>query len=200
MEVVELKLRIATRRSPLAQIQADTICSIIKKMHGIECEKVLMETYGDKVLDVTLSKIGGKGLFVKDIEAAMIEGRADAAVHSMKDVPFDIPEAETEITEGPVLEYSGTGLAMFKLTGGLKMVVISALAVALFFPSAISSFWLINILWFVLKCVLVIIFSITVIRATRARMRMDQAFKFYLVVPTVLALVSMVLTLFSGKL
>jgi NADH-quinone oxidoreductase subunit H len=65
-------------------------------------------------------------------------------------VPFDIPEAETEITEGPVLEYSGTGLAMFKLTGGLKMVVISALAVALFFSSTISSFWLINLLWFIM--------------------------------------------------
>ncbi len=115
-------------------------------------------------------------------------------------VPFDIPEAETEIAEGPLLEYSGTGLSMFKLTGGLKMVVISALAVALFFPTALGGFWLINLLWFIIKCLLVITVTITVVRATRARMRMDQAFKFYLLFPTALALISMILTMFSVKL
>lgn len=114
-------------------------------------------------------------------------------------VPFDMPEAETEITEGPTLEYSGSGLAMLNLTGGLKVVVISALAVALFFPSTLGGFWLVNLLWFVLKCIILVTLSITVVRATRARMRMDQAFKFYLIVPTGLALVSLVLTLLSGK-
>lgn len=113
-------------------------------------------------------------------------------------VPFDIPEAETEITEGPVLEYSGSSLAMFKLTGGLKVSVISALAVALFFPSTLGGFWLINLLWFIFKCIILATLSITVVRATRARMRIDQAFKFYLIVPTGLALVSLILTLLSG--
>jgi NADH-quinone oxidoreductase subunit H len=112
-------------------------------------------------------------------------------------VPFDIPEAETEITEGPLLEYSGAGLAMFKMTGGLKMLVLSALVVALFFPSGIGGFWLVNLLWFMVKCFIVLFFTITLVRATRARMRLDQAYKFYLIVPTALALISLVLTLCS---
>lgn len=114
-------------------------------------------------------------------------------------VPFDIPEAETEITEGPLLEYSGSGLALFKLTGGLKILVISALAVALFFPSGIGDFWLVNLLWFLVKCMVISFFTLTLVRATRARMRLDQAYKFYLLVPTALALVSLVLTLFSVR-
>lgn len=112
-------------------------------------------------------------------------------------VPFDIPEAETELAEGPLLEYSGSGLAMFKLTGGLKMLVISALAVALFFPSGLGSFWPVNLLWFIFKCIVVTTFTITLVRATRARMRLDQAFRFYLLFPTALALTSLVCTLFS---
>lgn len=114
-------------------------------------------------------------------------------------VPFDIPEAETEITEGPLLEYSGSGLALFKLTGGLKILVLSALAVALFFPSGITNFWLVNLLWFLLKCVVISFFTLTLVRATRARMRLDQAYKFYLLVPTALALVSLALTMFSVR-
>lgn len=114
-------------------------------------------------------------------------------------VPFDIPEAETEITEGPLLEYSGMGLAMFKLTGGLKILVVSALAVALFFPGGIGSFWLVNLIWFIFKCMVVSFFTVTLVRASRARMRMDQAFKFYLLFPTVLALISLVLTLLSFR-
>lgn len=114
-------------------------------------------------------------------------------------VPFDIPEAETEVAEGPLLEYSGMGLAMFKLTGAVKMVVVSALAVALFFPTGLGSFWLANLLWFIFKCVAVTTLTITVVRATRARMRLDQAFKFYLLVPTGLALTSLLLTLLSFK-
>lgn len=114
-------------------------------------------------------------------------------------VPFDIPEAETEIAEGTLLEYSGSGLALFKLTGGLKMLVLSALAVALFFPTGIGSFWLVNLLWFIVKCVVVCFFTITLIRATRARMRLDQAYRFYLLVPTALALISLVFTLLSFR-
>jgi Formate hydrogenlyase subunit 4 len=112
-------------------------------------------------------------------------------------VPFDIPEAETEITEGPLLEYSGTGLAMFKLTGGLKILVISALFIAMFFPTSLGHFWLVNLLWFIFKCIIIMTIAITVVRATRARMRLDQAFRFYLLFPTALALVSLILTVFS---
>ena len=114
-------------------------------------------------------------------------------------VPFDIPEAETEIAEGTLLEYSGAGLALFKMTGGLKMLVLSAMAVALFFPSGIGDFWLVNLLWFILKCLVICLVTVTFVRATRARMRLDQAYKFYLLVPTGLALISMVLTLLSFR-
>jgi NADH-quinone oxidoreductase subunit H len=111
-------------------------------------------------------------------------------------VPFDIPEAETELAEGPLLEYSGSGLALFKITGSLKILVMSALAAALFFPTGIGSFWLVNLIWFVFKCSVTAFFTITLVRATRARMRLEQAYKFILVVPTSLALISLVLTLF----
>lgn len=114
-------------------------------------------------------------------------------------VPFDIPEAETEVAEGPLLEYSGMGLAMFKMTGGLKILVLSSLAVVLFFPSGVGSFWFVNLLWFLFKCLVVSFFTITLVRATRARMRLDQAYKFYLLCPTALALVSLVLTLISVR-
>lgn len=110
-------------------------------------------------------------------------------------VPFDIPEAETELAEGPLLEYSGAGLALFKLTGSLKILVMSSLAVALFFPTGLGGFWLVNLVWFIFKCVVVAFFTITLVRATRARMRLDQAYKFILLVPTALALISLVLTL-----
>ncbi|KZL90832.1 hydroxymethylbilane synthase [Clostridium magnum] len=87
-----MTLKIATRRSKLAQVQADTVIGMLKEQHNAEAEKLLIETTGDLRLDVTLDKIGGKGLFVKEIEMALFEEEADAAVHSMKDVPFEIPE------------------------------------------------------------------------------------------------------------
>lgn len=114
-------------------------------------------------------------------------------------VPFDIPEAETEIAEGTLLEYSGSGLAMFKLVGGLKLIVVSAMAVALFFPNTLGSFWLVNLLWFILKCIVVTLVTITFVRATRSRMRLDQAFRFYLTIPAGLALISLILTVFSVR-
>jgi hydroxymethylbilane synthase len=98
-----LKINIGTRRSELAQVQANTIIDMIKEKFDFDGKKVLIETKGDKILDVTLDKIGGKGLFVKEIEIAMLEQRADMAVHSMKDVPYDIPE-EFEIVAIPVRE------------------------------------------------------------------------------------------------
>lgn len=87
-----MKLKIATRRSKLAQVQTEMIMKVLNEDYNIECEKFLVETTGDKILDISLSEIGGKGLFVKEIEMALFEERADAAVHSMKDVPFDVPD------------------------------------------------------------------------------------------------------------
>lgn len=87
-----MKLNIASRKSALAQVQTDKVIELIGKKHGISCDKLLIETKGDKILDVALEKIGGKGLFVKEIEMAMQEGSAHAAVHSMKDVPYEMPE------------------------------------------------------------------------------------------------------------
>ena len=113
-------------------------------------------------------------------------------------VPFDIPEAETEIVEGPILEYSGSGLALFKLMTSLKMVVVLGLAIVLFFPTPLGENFLLNLLWFFLKCLVLMLISITVVRTSTGRVRIDQAFKFYLKYPTVLALISLVLTLLQG--
>ncbi|EIO3984276.1 hydroxymethylbilane synthase [Vibrio vulnificus] len=86
-------IRIATRKSPLALWQAYYVKDALQKAHlGLEVELVTMVTKGDVILDTPLAKVGGKGLFVKELEVAMLEGRADLAVHSMKDVPVDFPE------------------------------------------------------------------------------------------------------------
>jgi len=86
-------IRIATRKSPLALWQAHHVADALRANHpGIEVELVTMTTRGDQILDSPLAKIGGKGLFVKELEQGMLEGRADLAVHSMKDVPVDLPE------------------------------------------------------------------------------------------------------------
>ena len=86
-------LRIATRKSPLALWQAEHIKARLLAMHpGLTVELVTFSTQGDKILDTPLAKIGGKGLFVKELENAMLDGRADIAVHSMKDVPMEFPE------------------------------------------------------------------------------------------------------------
>lgn len=90
-----MKLVLATRKSALAQAQADNVIALLGDKLGILGEKLLIETLGDKRLDVTIDKIGGKGVFVKEIENAILEARADAAVHSMKDVPFQIEECFT---------------------------------------------------------------------------------------------------------
>jgi len=87
------KLRIATRKSALAMWQAEHVKARLEALHpGLEVELLGMSTKGDKILDVPLAKVGGKGLFVKELEAAMLENRADIAVHSMKDVPMEFPE------------------------------------------------------------------------------------------------------------
>jgi len=87
------KIRIATRHSPLAMWQANFVKSELLKYHpDLIVELLPMKTKGDKILDTPLAKVGGKGLFVKELEVAMLEGRADIAVHSIKDVPVDFPE------------------------------------------------------------------------------------------------------------
>lgn len=87
------KIRIATRKSPLALWQAEYVRDELLKHHqDLSVELVPMSTRGDKILDVSLAKVGGKGLFVKELELAMSEGTADIAVHSMKDVPMMLPD------------------------------------------------------------------------------------------------------------
>ncbi len=86
-------LVIATRRSPLALWQAEHVKAEIERLHeGVTVELQPMVTKGDKILDSPLAKIGGKGLFVKELEQALLDGRADIAVHSMKDVPMALPD------------------------------------------------------------------------------------------------------------
>lgn len=89
-------LKIATRQSPLALWQAEYIRARLQELHpDLTVELVKFVTQGDKILDTPLAKIGGKGLFVKELEAALLDERADLAVHSMKDVPMALPEGLT---------------------------------------------------------------------------------------------------------
>lgn len=86
-------LRIATRKSALALWQAEYVKQELEHHHpGIKVELVTMTSQGDRILDAPLAKIGGKGLFVKELENALLENRADIAVHSIKDVPMVLPE------------------------------------------------------------------------------------------------------------
>ncbi|MFW5447017.1 MAG: hydroxymethylbilane synthase [Methylophagaceae bacterium] len=86
-------IKIATRKSPLALWQAEFVRDeLIKLYPDLQVELVKMSTQGDKILDVPLAKVGGKGLFVKELEQGMLAGDADIAVHSMKDVPVEFPE------------------------------------------------------------------------------------------------------------
>ncbi|OYT99842.1 MAG: hydroxymethylbilane synthase [Burkholderiales bacterium PBB1] len=83
---------IATRESRLALWQAEYVRDLLKSCFGLSVELLGMTTRGDEILDRTLSKVGGKGLFVKELETALEEGRAQLAVHSLKDVPMDLPD------------------------------------------------------------------------------------------------------------
>ncbi|GAA62608.1 hydroxymethylbilane synthase [Pseudoalteromonas sp. BSi20311] len=86
-------VRIATRKSALALWQAEFVKAQLEHFHDdVRVELVPMSTQGDIILDTPLAKIGGKGLFVKELEQAMLDGRADIAVHSMKDVPVEFPD------------------------------------------------------------------------------------------------------------
>lgn len=95
-------IRIATRKSPLALWQAEFVKAELLRVHPeLQVELLCIVTRGDKMLDSPLAKIGGKGLFVKELEHAMLEGKADIAVHSMKDVPMEFPPG---LKLGPICE------------------------------------------------------------------------------------------------
>jgi hydroxymethylbilane synthase len=95
-------LKIATRKSPLALWQAGHVRDRLQALHpGLDVELVTMTTQGDRILDSPLAKIGGKALFVKELEQSMLDGRADIAVHSMKDVPAELPDG---LEIGAILE------------------------------------------------------------------------------------------------
>ena len=88
-----MKIRIATRKSALALWQAEHVAAILKSIPAItDITLVPLSTRGDEILDRSLQKIGGKGLFIKELEVAMQNGDADLAVHSMKDLPADLPD------------------------------------------------------------------------------------------------------------
>jgi hydroxymethylbilane synthase len=98
------KIRLGTRKSRLAMTQSGMIAAELERLNpGISVELVEIVTRGDKILDVPLARVGGKGLFVKEIEEAMLDGRIDMAVHSLKDVPAELPDG-LEVTVFPERE------------------------------------------------------------------------------------------------
>lgn len=98
--MMDKKIRIGSRKSRLAVVQTELVMERIKRLHPqLELELVTMETTGDRRLDVTLDQIGGKGLFVKELDKALLSGRIDLAVHSLKDMPME------ESEEIPIVGY-----------------------------------------------------------------------------------------------
>ena len=87
-----MTLRIGTRGSELALFQADAVAAQLRAKTGLECETVVIRTSGDTLADASLAQIGGKRLFVKEIEDALLDGEIDLAVHSSKDMPVILPE------------------------------------------------------------------------------------------------------------
>src|SRR5215204_2794063 len=85
-------LRLGTRGSALALVQARTVVALLLERTGTTCEIVVIRTSGDRMADARLSEIGGKGLFVKEIEEALLGGSIDLAVHSSKDMPARLPD------------------------------------------------------------------------------------------------------------
>lgn len=131
-----MELIIATRKSKLAQVQTERVMDLLKKSQNINSKKLLIVTEGDRRLDVTLDKIGGKGVFTKEIEYALLRKEADAAVHSMKDVPFLLGE-DFEITAIPEREdvrdafISREGIPFNELKKGAKIGTSSIRRMAL---------------------------------------------------------------------
>ena len=109
------RLRIATRKSQLALWQAEHVSALLRAAHpGLEIELVPLLTQGDRIQDRTLAAIGGKGLFIKELEVALENLRADIAVHSMKDVPADLPHG---LIIGAVLERADPRDALVTTSG-----------------------------------------------------------------------------------
>ena len=121
-----MSLKLATRKSKLAQVQTDYVMNLVEKLHHVKCEKVLTDTLGDRRLDVTLDKIGGKGVFIKELEKLIIDGTAHGGVHSMKDVPYELPEGFS-IAAMPIREdvrdafVSMNGVSFFDLPKGARV-------------------------------------------------------------------------------
>lgn len=115
--------------------------------------------------------------------------------------PFDIAEAETEICDGPLVEYSGFNLGMYKLTQGIKMYIMASLFIALFASGIIPAYItgsilfdnVLSIAFHILFVILIVILTISLLRAVTARIRIEQAFKFYWTYPTILSIISLVL-------
>jgi hydroxymethylbilane synthase len=120
-------LRVATRKSQLALWQAEHVAALLRLAHaGLEVELVPMVTQGDRIQDRSLAAIGGKGLFIKELEAALEEGRADIAVHSMKDLPGDLPlglgiAAVLERADARDALLTGSGAALAALPPGARV-------------------------------------------------------------------------------
>jgi hydroxymethylbilane synthase len=109
-------LRIATRKSQLALWQAGHVAGLLRRAHaGLEVELVPMVTQGDRIQDRSLAAIGGKGLFIRELEVALEEHRADIAVHSMKDLPSDLPAG---LTIAAVLERADARDALLTASAG----------------------------------------------------------------------------------
>lgn len=108
---------------------------------------------------------------------------------------FDIPEAESEVLEGPLLEYSGPLLAVFNLMSAVKLVVVLELAVALLFPNPLAAPQglgiVANLAWHICKCLVLLMLSVTCFRAATGRLRLDQGFSFFVKYTSPLALVSL---------
>lgn len=119
-----MKIRIATRRSRLALWQANFVAALLEQAQpGLTTTLVPLSTKGDEILDVSLAKIGGKGLFIKELERAMLADEADIAVHSMKDLPADLPDG---FCIGAVIERHDprdalVGASLKKLPPGAKI-------------------------------------------------------------------------------
>ncbi len=90
--IVTSRLRIGTRGSPLALVQARAVASLIVERTGVACDLAIIRTSGDRLAEASLSEVGGKRLFVKEIEDALLDGLVDVAVHSSKDMPADLPD------------------------------------------------------------------------------------------------------------
>ena len=100
--MIPKRLRIATRESKLAMWQTEHVAALLRERHpGLEVEIVGMTTKGDRILDRPLAQVGGKGLFIKELEVALADDLADIAVHSMKDVPMELPDGFAMLPFGP---------------------------------------------------------------------------------------------------